>query len=503
MDLLEIPDLILLEMFSFLKIQERFHTLRQVCRRWKQLVEYQLETQTRAIVYDQERPFHRRWPSENRKLSSLEIVNQPFFNFCLANGHFKRLKKLYLYLVSGPSFESVGLMAKLIKCMCHLEELSIDRSNLGLFTWEPNQNINLQGFTFKNLKTLSVKQRLNEKVSINAPRLERLTVWGLYQDYPDSVSDLMIVPSHPERLKYLECDFISGETQKFPNLVQLWAQHVRSDFSLSHYPKLRQLNLCLNESIPHRRQNFLLSIESLLQQRKQLKLDHLEITNFGVRNKELTHLIESEYPPHNDRFCFWGPHVQELLSNYSNFTADRLPWVATVHYPVHLQHHRHLASFCSRINVQILRVNKYDCKYELDPVLLIKFLIEIGGINHLGIGKCSFGQEFYEQLKTVPFVTYLELSELSLMPSNFNFICNVKFLTGMFLHQDRIPIVSIQENVKKINIQVLSIEEKDFFLNFTKDLIKVQLVGKEIIFESLDEAFAFLKEIEFCRQNFV
>lgn len=124
MDLL--PDLALLEVFSFVCVKERFETLRLVCRRWRQAIEFQ--SQKDLVVYENEYPFKKRWPSDNRQIELLNTVRKPFFDFCLANGHCKAVKRLFLCRTDWT--ECKGLMRRLMDCMCQLEELSIDQTRI-------------------------------------------------------------------------------------------------------------------------------------------------------------------------------------------------------------------------------------------------------------------------------------------------------------------------------------------------------------------------------------
>lgn len=446
-----------------------------------------------------------------RELSCLETVNQPFFNFCLANDRHKWIKKLFLYLIS--SLKSAELMAKLVDCLCQLEELSIDRSHWTSYAGYPDKNLDLNGLAFPNLRVLSVKQIIHWRINITAPRLEKLIVWNLkYSFHNPRYISLMLDVSHPERLKYLQCDIIGAETRKFTNLEHLFAQHVRSDFSLSHFPKLRRLDLCLNVGTI-RLENVLETVGSLMQEKEQLKLDHLEITNFGVKDVDLKNEIDSDLDFYNDRLRYSKHDIKQLVNHYSNFTVDRLPWIGCVDYPVELQGHRHLASCCVRINIQVLYVNAENC-YEPQPALLIKFLVEIGGTHCLNI-RCSLGQAFYDQLKRVPFIKEMNIRENGLLQIDFDFISGIKFLTCIYLEHDRVPIDSLQKNLKRtkissflirLNVFVLTLEKGKsrlfYNLNESKPGIYPRHRFQEIEIDSLDAGFAWLKENERCRQCF-
>lgn len=167
-----LPDLALLEVFSFVSVEERFKTLRLVCRRWRQVVEFQ--AQQDLIVYEDQHPFKNRWPSDNRRIDTLSVVGTSFFVFCLVNGYCKTIRRLFL------SLRAQWANGKLVDCMCQLEEFSIDQPSSAL-RWAPysreNVSLDLDRLIFPNLRVLSVKQEFKAKATIIAHRLEKLVLW--------------------------------------------------------------------------------------------------------------------------------------------------------------------------------------------------------------------------------------------------------------------------------------------------------------------------------------
>ena len=106
----------------------------------------------------------------------------PFFDFYLTSDRYKMIKRLFLCRIDWNGFEREELIANLVNCMCQLEELSIDQTNLehkNMYAFPDlteNWTANLSSFTFSNLKVLSMKQDFREKFSITAPRLEKLII---------------------------------------------------------------------------------------------------------------------------------------------------------------------------------------------------------------------------------------------------------------------------------------------------------------------------------------
>ena len=477
-----IPDLALLEVFSFVRIEERFGKLRLVCRRWKQVVEFQIQKD--LVVYENEFPFKTRWSSDHRQTDHLNTVAKPFFDFYLIKGHHKAIKRLFFYEINLADIEA--LMAKMLECMCQLEELSIDQPKTESL-WisyevrkKENWSFNLDGLTFPNLKVLSVKQKFKTKASITSPRLEKL-VLSDYHFMKNQLKGLMLTLSHPDCLKFLQCQQVDKETGVFQNLEHLSAQDVKLSFSLSYHGKLKRLDLCTSS---HE------AIEELVEQRRKLNLD-LEITNFGVKD-DVTSTRNRVRNVNSICFQFYGG-LDHLVKN---FAIDYLPWTVQFYSAFYLNF-KGLSELCrSRITIEIVIAKK---DWQPDPDLLIKFLVEIGGVKCLIIHRCPFDQNFYNQLEKVPYIGFLYIHGSMLCATDFEFICRIKFLNRICLCVRRPGFESFCEAFKRSKVRILSMGITDGEGTYSPRLkvmnnqITVWL-KKLIVFDNLDDAFAIIKE---------
>lgn len=496
------PDLVLLEVFSFVSVEERFGKLRLVCRRWKQVVEFKIQKD--LVVYGGEFPFKNRWPSDYRQTDHLNTAAKPFFDFYLINDHYKAIKRLFLCGINLVGLERKGLLAKLLECMCQVEELSIDQRNVELSPVvkedrvRENWSFNLDGWTFPNLKVLNVIQRFEAKASINAPRLEKLILRDFYFTRGNQSKGPMIALSHPERLKSLQCPLIDKETAVFSNLLHLSAEHVKLDFHLSHHRNLKWLNLCvsfcdylnLND-----RFDFHKTIEGLIEQRRELKLDDLEITNFGTKCE----VASTWYKVENLNSVF-KIYPDDLSRLKKHFTIDYLPWetMLFIWFMPNLNREG-LGKFCrSRLNIEFVNVRKVLEDQKMDPNLLIKFLVEIGGVKYLVIDKCigftcPFDQRFYDQLTKVPYIGALKIRGTSLV-TDFEFICRIRFLNGIGLRLESHAIDSFYEAFKRSKIRMLHCICRFSILEFRNNRITIWSgLQKKDEFDNLDDAFATLK----------
>lgn len=507
-----LPDLVWLEVFSFVSVEDRFKTLRLVCKRWKQMVEFQIQKE--LVVYESEHPIKKLWPSNDRPIDMLTIIGRiSFFNFYLNNGHYKAIKRLFFGRIDWTRLQGDRLMANLIDCLCQLEELSIDQipydsdwfnndAPYDIFALPTEHNIKLHGLTFPNLRVLSVKQDLPKKISITAPRLEILVVWNLFfNDLYDYHHYLMITLSHPERLRYLQCQLINQETRVFSNLERLSALHVKLDFDLSHYRKLKRLDLCLVWA--HRQSEFYQTIEQLKKQKEKLRLNHLEITQFGAKDEVISNRLCRKYLGEGILFS-----TSELDSFLKNFTVDyTIPWSIRLTWHDSPTTTRGFNGLCrSRLNIEYVHVLESKL---LKSDLLVKFLVEIGGVRHLTLQNCSFYEKHFEKLTTVPYIASLAIGG-PLPATEFEFICNINFLNELILYVN--PSFAVdsffnafkRSKIQRLMLQIGTAVWKGYcgrgprlMIQNNQILLKVGCPGRELKFDNLDAlSDTFQEEIQ-------
>lgn len=445
-----LPDLALLEVFSFISVEERFKTLRMICKRWKQVVESQIQRD--LVVYGGEYPLKQRWPSGNRRVDNQSIIRKSLFDLYLTNGYYKAIKRLFLCRIDYAGLERNGLMTKLVDCMCQLEELSIDQTPYLLSPFDNQidfENINLDGLTFPNLRVLSVKQKFRAKASITAPKLEIFVIWnGSFQGYKDP---LKIVLSHPERLRYLQCPLVGQEIGVFSNLEHVSAQHAKLDFHLSNHQKLKQLDLCVCRVFERTEFSIHETIEALMEQREQLKLDHLKITQFGTEDPVVDHRL-SRCHFSSDDFCPYNG----VRSFTKNFTIDYLPWSIGLQWWDFIPTTEGFSELCrTRLNVE--RVKLFECDSPKSN-LVIQFLVEVGGVKSLSLQNCSFDQQFFDQLTTVPYIAVLKITRFFNV-TDFEFISGIRFLVELSLYVDpSFPLDSFFGVLEKCKIRKFELQ---------------------------------------------
>ena len=381
--------------------------------------------------------------------------------------------------------------------MCQLEELSIDQTDNEMYPDDLRRNVaNLDDLTLPNLKVLSVKQFFKAKISITAPRLEKLIVWDQYFMIEQPRQDLMIVLSHPERLKSLQCQRANLKAQQFPNLEQLTVLNVVLDFDMSNFPKLRRLDLCLCSS-----SGFHGDTENLLEQRRRLQMNDLVITNLGTKAQV------------GNRNCILTNPSPECIQFHlgwdvgcfvKNFMADYLPWELSFDWTV-CRYERLGALGRFRLNIKCVSISTKRRRRLPDSNSLVKFLVEVGGVKCLEFTDCSFTQEFYEKLTTVPYIGHLSMDFEPNLAPDFDFIGKIRWLNAISLNVDRFTVDSFwlafkRTKIKKLEIVIAQENERSSFmleLRKNRNALKFRCFGtvdKDREFDSKDAAFSALKE---------
>lgn len=511
---MDLPDLVLLQVFSLFEINEQFGTLRLVSRKWKALVEFNLKTQRSLVVYEPYYPRKMRWPSDNRLFNRQEVSHRRLFCFLLASRGFTQIKKLCLYRIDRISIERDGLMPKLADLMCQTEELYIQMID-NYSKKEKRLEMEKFDWNFANLRVLCVQQEFTEKVRITAPRLEKLIIWDMADRFGKTSRNLMLLLSHPEKLKYLEFPEISSEMQIFANLEQLVSLLVKPDFHLSAHPKLKRLDLCLYTRLYSHLDRFEPNpIDALFEQRANLKLYHLKITNFGIEEQTRPTILRRDWLEIIDDISLLTFAGKDSVKNYSQFAVDRLPWMFCLRYPTRIQGHPHLSEWASKLNIKTLIVehsNLLKTKFNINADLLIKFLVEIGGIDYLGLTNCSFGPEFYDQLNTVPYITKFWSERTPI--HNFDFICGLRSTVKIHFEifkTEKFNIDSLCSNLKKSQIKrfefcVCPI----FYTELKKNQSQIRLKSLEPyyleaeFFDNLDDCVSALKSHEIWRNYLI
>ena len=442
----EMPDLVLLKLFSFLGTVPRFRA-RLVCKRWRFLVDQ--VKQTNLCLYGSSFPRENEL-SPNRQFEVLpsEMVwintndgNETNFN--LETTFFRRLERLFLYCTGRP--------ASLIFRINRLERLKelgimyiciIDISNI----------FACLKLELKNLEILSIKRTYFNNLELNTPQLSTLVLC-------EGCGDRRVKVLFPEKVTFLQCEDFPIDLKQFVNLEILLTRKVA--VNLGDHPKLKVLDLRDQER----------GLWENLREQASGRKD-LTICSFGFRNIFFPHLTSE---PVRMFESFLSEHYRLL----------ELP----ISFGIELDYDELLSSFGGRIpkslfnkltNIHVIQVKHTQRKPEnyLDLIRLLKeskcYILTLGS---------EMPQTFYDLLPDC-YLKILSIShyfyQLNPPPNNLK----LDFLPKL----TRLCSLKLNLNLEKLPFDLIceTIQRCKFLENFnlTNKLFDKQKLEVEIAFES-------------------
>ena len=477
---MDFPDLVLSRIFFYLNldITDKFR-LRLVCKRWKELIDWQISAKRSLCVYDESYcyfnelkcyPYKDRWPSNGQLISHSDVLTQTLFENLV--GHFWRIQRLALHRTRKETFGNQEVLPKLLELLSsRLVELSLFVTGL----LEEDGPVRLERLSFPVLKTLRILEQFSEPLQIVAPELEKLIIehWASIRTITFERNP-PIVLSHPEKLKHLECQMVDQLTGKyFPSLKHLTVRHMNQPrFDLSDYRKLKRLDLWIPYCLYQPEEVF----ENFLQQKQNLRMDELTITHFGFKKCfDVIGIYKWGLCPLLTNVHFLGRRTSNIIDNLSEFIDDSLDQRFGTWSDLDLLSHlESLVGFYCKANLVQLRLESLSSE-QSDQ--LIRFLRAIQGLEKLRLKKCKFAKEFYKQLKSVPFIAQMVVEECSEIET-CDFIEHINGLIEFELHQNVLPF--------------------DFFDVFRRSKLKsLKFRTSNLSFELRRKGTSYLKERKF------
>ena len=214
----EMPDLVLLKIFGFFGISQRFR-LRLVCKRWRFLVD---QVKQRNLCF-----YGFNFPRENDlspnrelEVQSDEMVwTEKEVNFNFETTFFRKLERLFLCHIERP----VNWIFQINQLEC-LKELTI----AGIFL----ESIETLKLELKNLEVLSLRESYFYSLELNTPHLSTLVLWKTRRK---------VKVLFPEKVTFLECEDFIIDLKPFVNLETLLVRKLK--VNLADHPKLKVIDL--------------------------------------------------------------------------------------------------------------------------------------------------------------------------------------------------------------------------------------------------------------------
>ena len=509
---MDFPDLVLSRILFYLNLDvtDQFR-LRLVCKRWKEFIEFQIGSKRSLCVYDENSyyvsaldsyPYRQRWPSNGELISHSDVLTQTLFEKRL--GHFWGIQRLALHRTRKETFGGQEVLPKLLELLSSgLVELSLFLTDLLM----EDGPVKLDRLSFPGLKTLRIKEQFSEPLQIIAPELEKLIIEHCSEYDTPFESNPPIVLSHPEKLKHLECQMVDRLTAKyFPNLEHLTVRCVDEEpFDLSDYRQLKRLDLWISTYLSEPEPVF----ENFLQQKQELGMDELTITHFGFKK---CFDIEADFSkwqragnyPEFANVLYLSPLAAKIIENLPGFTDAYLDQRFGIYLGDtnldRLSLLDSLVDFFCRTNFVELRVEGLSSEQSdqhFDQI--IRFLKGVQGLETLRLNKCKFAQKFYEQLKSVPFLSELDIQKCSEI-ERYDFIEHINGLVSFELyHENSLPFEPFFSAFRKSKLKYLLIQTPNlsFALKRKHKSCLFNLKGEvEKEFERPYELYMFLQHRE-------
>lgn len=294
MEIDQLPDLVLFQLFSLLSCEEKIR-LKAVCRRLNCLLtDHLTEIPRRLFVHNEVISLSETWGSPDQPTKHKEFIHLKLFLRCLEVGYFKKVKCLYLYELDVPNKSSPYGNPLLLSCLAQLDELFVTNG--------------MDFYDLPNLKSISIKRSCWKPVQIKSQKLEMLIFWNFPQK--------PVTLSNPEMIRHIECTHF-GEKEfqldAFLNLEYLNCQSITANFQLSKYPKLKKLGVCPSKD---RLENEFDIVNRLIAEKQALRRSDLEITVSGF--KELSSIA---YRGDRGTFDLEFEDLRKLKENFSSFVA--------------------------------------------------------------------------------------------------------------------------------------------------------------------------------------
>lgn len=424
LNLSELPELVLLNLFSYLSIKEK-NRLKLVSKDLKSLVER--FPQTRLLIYQSYSSYFvevsdSQWPSGEWVKPTdffglkVEPMRNPIFpfskwNFDLRSGIFSDVKYLYLKNIRIKKDGQTSFFDGL-NCMEGLKVLVIERCEL--------PGLEFIKLKLPLLKTLCLEFQYFGRLELNTPSLEELRLSDIAP-----VNDRQEKPIHfkyPESLKVFVCVMFEYKLE-LPNLETLICRSLRSDFDLSKLPRLKRLEVYPIEGKVFRLQSSYY-YRMLSEKRSLAGNRNLEIRLFGFKEHLFTKSeINLDFDSFDFGFKFEDAYAQLLAQNYASL-------VSPMPYPVCVIFSRITKFFPTQLPDDFFLKFPFINSVQLDPLAdssrLIPFLEHAKAVTYLTIEK-SLSKEFYDKLATT-MIAFLTLYEA---PESLSFLTRMNNLQSL------------------------------------------------------------------------
>lgn len=267
----ELPILVIEKILSYMSLAGRLKC-KLISKQWKLAVETAVGPQS-LCIFELEYPYKLKWCFSEQNVIQEDIIQswKEFRNLNSRIDLFKDLQKLCFFHVELKEFiEDLHLLKRLKVLIIY-----------GYFIHGRGRDGYRIAFKSISLEKIAIKfKKLTsriESLDFDTPNLNSL-IFDNYFAYSDREVKYQVNFRCPLKVRYLECIEFDSQLSVLKNLETLVTQTITCPFSLKDYKSLKRLEL-----FP-RKTNELDHIRAILNEKRDLKRDALEITVCGFRD---------------------------------------------------------------------------------------------------------------------------------------------------------------------------------------------------------------------------
>ena len=451
---MELPIQVWQEIFSFLGWRERLKC-KLVSKFWKLAIETSA-CPPFLCIYGDEYPRQVKWCFSDQNVIEEDAVrhNAQFCDFNLRIELFKGLQKLaFVRAYSCDFLKDLPLLTRLKVLMLHNYYINDRGSRNHRATLESSS---LERLSFKYPYNIDDQVDIDSiSIDFNTPNLSSLIFWSYSILNRDA--NLRVKFLFPLKVRHLECIKFFSDFSVLKNLETLVCQKIVCPFTLKDFKSLKQLEL-----FP-RQESELEAIKEIMNQKKILRLEHLEILVWGFKDI----LVTCKSEQHNGATAFdLNEHFLGQFAEHSNKLIAHIPreFEFNINLFVFSKVFKEIPNGFFKKFTNIYSVHILDDSDHLDNSKEKKlklsqeaYLLQLLTESNPKVVRTdlNYTPEFYQEITSIRSIQILEIQD-EFSSINYELFLKLKFLRKLDISSNKLQIDFIEKLFKLKYMQIFS-----------------------------------------------
>ena len=316
------------------------------------------------------------------------------------------------------------------------------------YTSEPVPRIALESISIEKFLILyeeGVEEPEGQTIDFDTPNLSSLILWDVGSHSSiDRDPNVIITPIHssfrfPLKIRHLECVEFNSEMCVLKNLETLICQKITCPFPLNDYKSLHRLELFPRE------ERELDYIRAIINEKKNLRRENLEITVCGFKNLLFAPEVEPLFGP---SLCFdLSKNYLDQIAEHPDKLVARIPWHFRVDFVVLFNIFKgvpkDLFEKLHNIHSVFISQNEQTGRRPFKASDVLQLLVRCKP-KWVTIRNFNFERNFYEELTSIQSIVTLQIKE-EFENLDYDHFLKLKYLEHFFLfpHKNS-PLISYQ-----------------------------------------------------------